>query len=728
MTLGLVCDACDALSPINATVCQLCGASLGVAKKTDTAPKGAAEPFGAAAAPKVCAYCGEAIAPGHRFCGACGKPTIGGAPVPSTQPNDPTIKPAPKARRQDDVLRRHAGARSRQAHPHQGRRHGRRLLRAVGDRAHRRPPRRRDPVPRGSAALAAPRQLHLQGRQAAPCATKARPTACSCASSGRRRSPRAPRSSSVSSCSASSLPARDRARPRRRRHLLLRLAQAPLAAGADADAGRRPRRHGLPRARRLALDRPRRQRHQLPRRSVHLRPPRAPSPRSTPRARASRSPTSARRTAPSCASRTRRRCSTATTCSSASSYCAWRSPDGDLQQLRAGEPGPLQVLPRLRRRARRRHGRRGGGNADAQRRDSRAQARRRDRVGRATAATTKTLEDAEWDLRDRRDPLAHLEPIPALGIVGAPGDESHERQDRPRRALCPTCGNAVPRRVRLLRPVRHAPRRQRRARPPPACRRRRPRRSERPVGIVGRAGPAGPDPPRRHRRRRAPARRGRERRSAAASARCSRPTAISRRATPSWCSTPPALVVRDTGASTACSSSSTDEEELADGDVFRIGQELLRFDEIPPPVPLDDGTEVMGSPNPGYWGRLALIVGRDQDGSAFPLFGDAVIARPRARRHPLPRGRLRLGHARARRRCATAASSSSDLNSSNGTFVRMRGERAVTHGRRSMLMGQQLFRISYVRLGRGAATAWRPRRAASAWCRWPAASASRSCR
>ena len=41
-------------------------------------------------------------------------------------------------------------------------------------------------------------------------------------------------------------------------------------------------------------------------------------------------------------------------------------------------------------------------------------------------------------------------------------------------------------------------------------------------------------------------------------------------------------------------------------------------------MPLDDGTDVMGSPNPGYWGRLALIVGRDQDGSAFPLFGDAV--------------------------------------------------------------------------------------------------------
>ena len=102
----------------------------------------------------------------------------------------------------------------------------------------------------------------------------------------------------------------------------------------------------------------------------------------------------------------------------------------------------------------------------------------------------------------------------------------------------------------------------------------------------------------------------------------------------------------------------------------------------------------MGSPNPGYWGRLALIVGRDQDGSAFPLFGDARHPRPRARRHPLPRGRLRLGAARARLARATARFFLTDLNSSNGTFVRMRGERVVKTGS-AILMGQQLFRISY---------------------------------
>ena len=67
------------------------------------------------------------------------------------------------------------------------------------------------------------------------------------------------------------------------------------------------------------------------------------------------------------------------------------------------------------------------------------------------------------------------------------------------------------------------------------------------------------------------------------------------------------------------------EEEIQSGDVFRIGQELLRFDVIAPPSPLEDGTEVAGTPNPGFWGRLSVVVGRDVDGSAFPLFGDAVV-------------------------------------------------------------------------------------------------------
>ncbi len=42
----------------------------------------------------------------------------------------------------------------------------------------------------------------------------------------------------------------------------------------------------------------------------------------------------------------------------------------------------------------------------------------------------------------------------------------------------------------------------------------------------------------------------------------------------------------------------TGEEELTSGQIIRIGQELLRF-ERSAPEPTADGTEFMGSPNPG---------------------------------------------------------------------------------------------------------------------------------
>jgi pSer/pThr/pTyr-binding forkhead associated (FHA) protein len=89
MTLGLVCDACDALSPINATVCQMCGASLGVARSQSVNPVGrstgsvAAVTGTASSGARKCEFCGAEMIPGHRFCGNCGKPVSSVAGVPS---------------------------------------------------------------------------------------------------------------------------------------------------------------------------------------------------------------------------------------------------------------------------------------------------------------------------------------------------------------------------------------------------------------------------------------------------------------------------------------------------------------------------------------------------------------------------------------------------------------------------------------------------------------------
>jgi pSer/pThr/pTyr-binding forkhead associated (FHA) protein len=94
MTLGLVCDACDALSPLNATVCNLCGASLGVgrgATGVHPAPPRAEAAAGAGGQPRFCPFCAAEVAPNHRFCGNCGKPV---SAVPAPQP---AARPQPNA-------------------------------------------------------------------------------------------------------------------------------------------------------------------------------------------------------------------------------------------------------------------------------------------------------------------------------------------------------------------------------------------------------------------------------------------------------------------------------------------------------------------------------------------------------------------------------------------------------------------------------------------------------
>jgi hypothetical protein len=136
-----------------------------------------------------------------------------------------------------------------------------------------------------------------------------------------------------------------------------------------------------------------------------------------------------------------------------------------------------------------------------------------------------------------------------------------------------------------------------------------------------------------------------------------------------------------------------EEEPLESGDIFRIGQELLRFEVISPPLPLEDGTEVMGTPNPGFWGRLSVIVGRDVDGSAFPLFGESIVLGRERGDILFPEdGYVSGTHTRISLHDDRVFLS--DLGSSNGTFLRLRQERTVATGS-FMLMGQQLFRLEF---------------------------------
>lgn len=153
------------------------------------------------------------------------------------------------------------------------------------------------------------------------------------------------------------------------------------------------------------------------------------------------------------------------------------------------------------------------------------------------------------------------------------------------------------------------------------------------------------------------------------------------------------LLLEDAGSLNGVFVRITKEELLSHGEIFRIGQELLRFDVIVEPQSLDDGTEIMGSPNPGYWGRISIIVGPGVDGSAFPLMGDEIVlGRERGDILFSDDGYVSGTHAKITIR--DDGYHLSDLGSSNGTFIKLSDPRVLPSGS-FVLMGQQLFRADY---------------------------------
>jgi pSer/pThr/pTyr-binding forkhead associated (FHA) protein len=130
---------------------------------------------------------------------------------------------------------------------------------------------------------------------------------------------------------------------------------------------------------------------------------------------------------------------------------------------------------------------------------------------------------------------------------------------------------------------------------------------------------------------------------------------------------------------------------LEPSDVFRIGQEIVKFESIESLPPSPDGVERLGAPSKGYIGRIALVIGRETTGNAFPIPESGIhIGRERGDVLFPEDGYVSGLH------CQIAYEGGhitlTDLNSSNGTFIRIREETDIQSGD-VLLMGQQLFRV-----------------------------------
>lgn len=127
-------------------------------------------------------------------------------------------------------------------------------------------------------------------------------------------------------------------------------------------------------------------------------------------------------------------------------------------------------------------------------------------------------------------------------------------------------------------------------------------------------------------------------------------------------------------------------------DIFRIGQEIIRFEPLAPIVPTADGVERLGSPSKGYVGRIALVIGRDATGNAYPI-PETGLHLGRERGDVLFPEDGYVSGLHCRLSWQNGVLYLTDLGSSNGSFLRFGGDGEIGNGD-VLLMGQQLFRIS----------------------------------
>jgi len=129
--------------------------------------------------------------------------------------------------------------------------------------------------------------------------------------------------------------------------------------------------------------------------------------------------------------------------------------------------------------------------------------------------------------------------------------------------------------------------------------------------------------------------------------------------------------------------------DLQHGDQFRVGQELLLYEDIPEPAPTADGTEKMGSPNAGYWGRVSVIIDPGHASMSFPIIDEAIQIGREIGDITFPNDGYVSG-----KHCRVVGTDDGvfleDLGSSNGTYVRLRSGAKVPFGA-LLLIGQKLF-------------------------------------
>jgi pSer/pThr/pTyr-binding forkhead associated (FHA) protein len=141
------------------------------------------------------------------------------------------------------------------------------------------------------------------------------------------------------------------------------------------------------------------------------------------------------------------------------------------------------------------------------------------------------------------------------------------------------------------------------------------------------------------------------------------------------------------------------ERRLASGDLLRVGRQLFRFETLASAafqVKKADGdsSRIWGSPIGGAFGRLVQILEDGRTGEIRLLAGERCQLGREVGDIVIPTDGFISG-----RHCSFTPQNGetvlTDLGSSNGTYVRIRGEADVVHGD-FLLVGNQMLRVEIV--------------------------------
>ncbi|MBH24746.1 MAG: hypothetical protein CMH57_09905 [Myxococcales bacterium] len=155
------------------------------------------------------------------------------------------------------------------------------------------------------------------------------------------------------------------------------------------------------------------------------------------------------------------------------------------------------------------------------------------------------------------------------------------------------------------------------------------------------------------------------------------------------------VTVEDLGSINGVFIRVVDEVELGHGAQIRIGQELLQFhhlSELEPLLDSPDDTRVLGSPDIRAWGRVERVVGPGLSSHAYLLDKpEVLIGRETGDITFSEDGFVSGRHAQLMH--TAGKSYLKDLNSSNGTYIRLTAPRRLREGD-LLLLGQQVVRLS----------------------------------